>query len=61
MDIEANDVGIVAGQEATNIENSRKVYDRIANNLIPPPAVVVPDRVAEGREGREERREVHDT
>ena len=58
-DIEPVDVGTIAAQEAINIEVSRKVYDRISANSIPP-AVVAPDRVA-SELGREERRDVRDT
>ena len=55
-DIEPVDVGAIAAQEVINIEVSRKIYDRISANLIPP-AVVAPIRVA-CELGREERRDV---
>ena len=61
VDIEGNDVGLVAAQEILNIETSRNIYDRFARETVHPPAVVLPDRVAEGREGREERRAERDT
>ena len=59
VDIESVDVRTIAAQEAINIEISRKVYDRISANSIPP-AVVAPDRVA-SELGREDRRDVRDS
>ena len=41
VDIEGNDVGLVAAQEILNIETSRKIYDRFARETVRPPAVVV--------------------